>query len=434
MSSMFERIQGLYALSLELHHYTDAESALCHAVERIAQIMMADRVALILFDRQERQVLQFLKAGPGQDNIDSTVTYDELEEGLSGWVLKTGLPALSPQGQADERESPQVQAHREATNCGDIIVVPMKIGNNLHGTITAINKPQDTRFNASDAELLGLMANYGATLLEHTKILLEARNGRRVAEEARDALADYFARLSAAKDNLADLNRQREHILSAISHDLLGGLGTMRLLFSYIDEYSQVRLPGDVLESAALGHREAQRLISQLEELLAWSRSITGRQVELKEPVDFDGVVLDHAKNSLDEVTRQGIALDLDLHTGALASAQPAALGSIVRNLLSNARKFTPQGGRIRLVGRREGDSLVLEVSDTGAGMEQERVDSFNRGGNMLSTRGQRGERGHGLGLELCRHLARNMDGSLEIASSSPGKGSTFRLTLQVYR
>ena len=102
---------------------------------------------------------------------------------------------------------------------------------------------------------------------------------------------------------------------------------------------------------------------------------------------------------------------------------------TVIRNLIDNAIKFTPENGDITVSVRRSGKSAVVEVADTGAGMPEDVVDRLFRLGEATSTMGTGGETGTGLGLHLCKDLVERQGGQMDV-ESKVGEGSVFRFTL----
>jgi len=104
---------------------------------------------------------------------------------------------------------------------------------------------------------------------------------------------------------------------------------------------------------------------------------------------------------------------------------------TVIRNLTSNAIKFTAAEGTVTIDGRNQDGVCEISVSDTGVGMTPEQVDKLFSIGDKNSTKGTGGESGTGLGLLLCKDLLEKCNGSM-VVQSKPGKGSTFTITLPV--
>jgi signal transduction histidine kinase len=124
------------------------------------------------------------------------------------------------------------------------------------------------------------------------------------------------------------------------------------------------------------------------------------------------------------------LALEVGVSPGAVARADREKVQQIVINLLSNALKFTPTGGRVRVEARRDGPSTVsLSVADTGIGIPADKQASVFDPFVQVDMSRTRGSEGSGLGLAISRDLARGMGGDLRV-ESIVGEGSTFTLTL----
>ena len=171
------RTNLLYRVASAVISSEDLTEVLDEVADSVAMALPADRVSIILLDLLRENVTHSVRGGVGADLISLEITFDELWNGLSGWVLRRREPAISPQGVLDPRESPEVQARRKAAECGAVLVVPVEYQDQLLGTMTAINPPGDLDFGEEDVELLQAMAVQVATALVNDLHLkaLEAR-------------------------------------------------------------------------------------------------------------------------------------------------------------------------------------------------------------------------------------------------------------------
>ena len=167
--SQLLRIRALHTVSSALIEQRDIGDLQQTVVDLVADALPADRVTIFAMDPGKRAVTHFRKGGPGADAV-VPVTFDELWDGLTGWVLRSGTPALSPKSSPDPRERPEVQRRRLATRCGDIIVVPITCKGLILGTITAINAPDGAEFAAEHVELMVAMANQVAVAMQTSKL------------------------------------------------------------------------------------------------------------------------------------------------------------------------------------------------------------------------------------------------------------------------
>ena len=244
------------------------------------------------------------------------------------------------------------------------------------------------------------------------------------------ALAEDQAIMS---DELKKLNDQKDKFFSIIAHDLKGPftalLGYSSLLADKVDYFDKK----GVVESAAAVHESAQRVFKLLENLLEWSRLQMGQlefepgPIDLKEIIDTNlGLFAPTAKEKAIRLTgkrRKPLNVFADAHM----------VDAVVRNLVNNAIKFTPERGHVTISARRNGKWAEVEVSDTGVGISAYRAARLFRLDEKTSTVGTGGETGTGLGLHLCKELVERQGGRIQVRSTE-GEGSVFRFTLPLHQ
>jgi signal transduction histidine kinase len=175
--------------------------------------------------------------------------------------------------------------------------------------------------------------------------------------------------------------------------------------------------------------RNADRLAALVDQLLFLARA-DSHPLELdRRPVDLADVLSEAAETASPAAAAKDISLVIAGEPPQEVVADRPQLMRIVDNLVANAVKFTPEGGSVRLSARREGDTAVLEVTDTGLGIPHaEQSDLFNRffrGTNAIA----KAIPGSGLGLAISQVIAEAHGGTIELESIA-GAGSTFRLVL----
>ncbi|MBL7163489.1 MAG: PAS domain S-box protein [Anaerolineales bacterium] len=164
--------QALYHVSRSLTSLHNLPDLLKEVVNGVSLALPADRAILALFDLEAEETSQFVVGGKGEDQIVE-VSYDELLDGLSGWVLREQKPAYSPKGELDPREGPEVQQRRIDANGGSIIVTPIRFRDQMLGTMTAINRLDQPDFSEDDVGLMMAMANQAATAIENVRLYEE---------------------------------------------------------------------------------------------------------------------------------------------------------------------------------------------------------------------------------------------------------------------
>ncbi|MFP6741593.1 MAG: HAMP domain-containing sensor histidine kinase [Alphaproteobacteria bacterium] len=245
-------------------------------------------------------------------------------------------------------------------------------------------------------------------------------------------LVDYAENLAAARDELQQLNDQKDKFFSIIAHDLRGPFNA---LLGYSDLLSSGIAGADQDKVAEYGnavHQSAQSVFKLLENLLEWSRLQMGRlDIELA-PVDLGHVIDTNLKLFEPIAKEKAIRLIGNTSQPLEAFADAHTIDTVVRNLVNNAIKFTPAKGSVTIDAARNGDWAEIEVSDTGVGISADRVARLFRLDEKTSTVGTFGETGTGLGLHLCKELVERQGGRIAVESTE-GEGSVFRLSLPLH-
>jgi signal transduction histidine kinase len=235
------------------------------------------------------------------------------------------------------------------------------------------------------------------------------------------------AALRRAKEEAEAANAAKDDFLATVSHELRTPIGAVllwaKLLRSGNLDPDQQRQALDTIVRAA---EDQKRLVNTL---LDASRILHGRvQAELR-PLALAKLVRDAVAAMRPSAEAKGVELH-EVLCEAPALGDPPLLRQVVTNLVDNALKFTPKGGRVQVRLTREKDAAQIEVADTGAGMSPEFLphafDRFRQGEPSLD----RAHGGLGLGLSIVRGLVELHGGTVRAASDGPGRGSTFVVTL----
>jgi len=174
LQTALSRTEALYRASHSMIAFEDLPNLLQTVVDNVAMALPADRVVLIMFDLVQQQVIHFVKGGPGVHLVIQP-SINELWEGLTGWALRELKPVLSPKDTPDPRETPAVQQRRRETECGAIIVVPLHYGDEIIGTMTAINRPDEPDFTEQDVELMMTLGNQIVIAIANARLIESLR-------------------------------------------------------------------------------------------------------------------------------------------------------------------------------------------------------------------------------------------------------------------
>ncbi len=228
---------------------------------------------------------------------------------------------------------------------------------------------------------------------------------------------------------LQELNATKDKFFSIISHDLKGPLNSLTsfsgLLINHTDSLSKEEI--QVLAKDL--DKSVKNLFNLLENLLEWSRSQTGN-IEFKgERFDLASLLDLNTQLLKQQAATKNISL-VNTNTEPMpVNVHKHSVNTVIRNLVSNAIKFTPAGGTITLGVKKNGQTLEVSVADTGVGMSKEVMDKLFRIDTKMTTKGTADEKGTGLGLILCKDFIEKNGGRIWV-ESEVGKGSIFRFTL----
>ena len=233
----------------------------------------------------------------------------------------------------------------------------------------------------------------------------------------------------AARGQAERANRMKDDFLATISHEL-------RTPLNAIVGWTQVLRETDALSSEAVQcidviERNARVQAQLIEDLLDLSRITSGKLALDLEWADLASVVQDAVASVRPAAEAKGIRIDLDLGErpgGVLGDRR--RLQQVIWNLLSNAIKFTPEGGFVRISGRRLNSHFELAVADNGRGIAPEFVPYLFERFRQADTSTTRRSGGLGIGLALVKQLTELHGGSVKAESEGEGRGATFTLSL----
>lgn len=258
---------------------------------------------------------------------------------------------------------------------------------------------------------------------ERTEALQNANVGLRCNIEQREKVErELTIAVAAAKE----ANRSKDKYLAAASHDLLQPLNAARLLVSTLQDSTLPVREGRLIE-------QIHRALEGAEDLLADLLDISKLDQQAMQPdiswVDIRQLV-EGLADEFEPVARNARLAFRLRSQEALVRTDPRMLTRILRNLLSNAFRYTPKG-RILLAMRRRGASLRIDVWDTGVGIAADKLTDIFTEFHQLLPPHSGGRQGVGLGLAIVERMARMLGCGIDVASV-PGKGSRFSLSLPV--
>ena len=247
----------------------------------------------------------------------------------------------------------------------------------------------------------------------------------RLGHHAGQYLGSLVSRMEL-EDETRRLSKRKDDILALLSHELRNPLApivtAVHLLKSRADGGPTKEL--DIIE------RQAQHLVRLVDDLLDVARLARGKVLLQRAPVEVAKVVARAVEMVSPLLEQRRHSLRIDVPSDDLTvDADESRLAQVIANLLSNAAHYTESGGHVRIAARREGQTVVIDVSDDGIGIATDALsnifDLFVQGPNRAS-----GQGGLGLGLVVVKQLTELHGGSVSVASDGDGRGTKFTIRL----
>ncbi len=243
------------------------------------------------------------------------------------------------------------------------------------------------------------------------------------------ARVDVHLGLKRSQEELTNANATKDKLMAIIGHDLRGPLGSVIQALDML-----IKLDGKLDKQKRLNmmtelHKGAKRAFTLLENTLFWARSQRGDIIYQPANLKLKVLVDDNIRSLSDLAQEKTIRLYTDIHKALTVYADKNMLTIILRNLISNALKFTPESGEIKVTAIAKKEFVEVTVVDNGVGVRTEDRDKLFNLENHFSTFGTRNEKGSGLGLPLCKEFVEKNGGKIRMESLKKG-GCAFIFTV----
>ncbi|MFN2646565.1 MAG: ATP-binding protein [Burkholderiales bacterium] len=275
---------------------------------------------------------------------------------------------------------------------------PLVSGERPIGTLAFASRSRD-RFEPDELELMRALTHYVASAYERTRLVRELR----------------------------EADRRKDEFLATLAHELRNPLAPIRNGLQLL----RLTEPGSdaSVQARAMMERQMNHLVRLVDDLLEVSRISRGKVELRREAVELGAVIasaLETSRPAIDTGEHE-LALDLPIESIRL-HADPVRLSQVIANLLNNAAKYTPPGGRIALSARRENGAAVVRVRDNGAGIAPELLGQVFE--LFVQAERSASNGGLGIGLTLARRLVELHEGTIEARSEGVGRGAEFIVRL----
>ncbi len=371
-------------------------------------------IGIWLLDPSRQNVILQTGDGPAHLNLPEPGLSLLLDtpNNIIALVSRTGKPYLSANVHTDPIYQANGSPYGTTNELSDIrseLVLPLRIAQKVIGVLD-IQSDQLNAFDQEDKTVLEMLANQIAIAIRNAQLYQ--------AEEEKSQM-------------LTSLNADKDRFFSIVSHDLRGPfqglLGYSELLLMTIDVASKetIKNMGEKI------HQSAKSTFNLLENLLQWSLIQRGRMPCSPTKINLTNLANDTVHLLQANATEKNIHLFNKIEGEIFGYADRHMIDTVIRNLTSNAIKFTSSGGQISISAENQDNFVQVTVSDTGIGIGKENINKLFRVDTHYTTSGTAEEDGSGLGLILCKEMIEKNKGRIWMESEI-GQGTAVKFTVPI--
>jgi signal transduction histidine kinase/CheY-like chemotaxis protein len=396
-----QRVQTITDMSLLKLSFDDL---LREILERVRQTLGGDTAVILLrrlheADEEGDGTMLYARAAIGLDEETRERVGVPIGCGFAGRVAAEQRPVILDEVDYSQIVSPYIRE----MGLRSLVGMPLLTDGGLLGVLH-VGSVQPRKFGQKDAEILMLAAERIAHAVEVAARRESEHRARRTAEAA---------------------NRAKDEFLALLSHELRNPLSAVR------NAITSARLDPSTRDRALeIAGRQSEHLTRLVDDLLDVARITQGKIRLRRERVLLGAAAVRAIESARSFVEGRGHTLSLVSSGEGVVYADPARLEQIIENLVTNAAKYTPPGGRIDVEIEHLGDKAILRVRDNGMGISADMLprvfDLFSQGDVRLD----HGQGGLGIGLTVVRRLVELHEGQIEARSGGPGQGSEFIIRL----
>ena len=249
-------------------------------------------------------------------------------------------------------------------------------------------------------------------------------------EKLEERVRERTAELEKSEAALRAADRQKDEFLAVLAHELRNPLAPLRMGIDILLQQEPIEGKPLIASTLARMDRQLDHMVRLIDDLLDISRVTRGVLELQRQRVDLASVIDGAIEGARPFIERRRHAIEVSLSGPVFASVDPTRIAQILGNLLHNAAKFTPEGGKLTITLARDQGDAVIRVSDSGEGIDPQQLGRVFEMFARIDGGTSKAERGLGIGLALARRLAQMHGGTLDASSSGRGQGTTFTLRL----
>lgn len=288
--------------------------------------------------------------------------------------------------------------------------IPLKMGEKKLGLLFVLAHLKEG-FEDTKLKTLSLIANQMSAAVEN---------------------ASLFERLTKRNKELKELSEFKDEILGIAAHDLRSPISAIHMSAALLNDFADKMSEKEKKEAIEGIVKKANHMITMLNEMLDISVIESGNLVLKRKKVKFDEIVREHYQQAVPLARSKNIKIEYDVPEDLpTVYVDGDKIGEVIDNLLTNAIKYTPSGGKISLKAVQTDHSLEVCVADNGVGIKEKELDKLFKKFSRTSSRPTAGETSTGLGLAIAKRIVDMHRGKIW-AESEYGKGSKFHFTIPV--
>jgi PAS domain S-box-containing protein len=343
------------------------------------------------------------------DKIDTTPLPTFMGKSCSAFVFRTVKPLLLTQEIFDNLVA-KGEVELVGSNSPSWIGIPLQTPSEVIGVLVLQHYEKENVYSEGDVRFLTSIGSQIALAIERKKSEEEIRLKNELLEA---------------------MNAEKDKFFSIVAHDLRGPLSAFVSATQIITEDVQAMSIEEIRDITESMKSSATNIYSLLENLLEWSRLRRDTMDFVPERLNLRKKTEECIEVLIESARRKGIIISDTVPAELHVLADSHMFETVIRNLVSNAIKFTASGGKILVTASVYDDQyIIIKVIDSGIGMPPELIDRLFRINEKTNRPGTEGEPSTGLGLLLCKEFIEKNDGRIWV-ESVPGKGSTFSFTLK---
>ena len=390
-----ERLALAYQVNQELAPINELGKLLEAFIDKVISVLRVGMGSVMLVDKMQKELRIQAARGLKEEIVKQARV--KFGEGISGWVAKEGKPLLVEDLSKDDRF--RKRNHRYHND--SLLTVPLMAGKELIGVLNVNNKNNKEVFNENDMKTLVTIASQAAVFIKNSQ--------------------EY--------EKIKKLSEVKSDFISTVSHELRTPLAAIKESLALLLD----KIPGGINKKQEdvlnLAKRNIDRLNRLVTNLLDSSKMEAGKVEMRRDFINITQVLKDIVKSFKAQAAKK--SLTFMIHSRAKIRgiwADSDKIHQVLNNLITNAIKYTNDGGRIDIILRKKYRHVEIIVKDTGAGIRKEDIGKVFDKYSQISFEGE-GATGTGLGLAITKDIVSLHKGNISVESEI-GKGSTFTVAL----